>query len=670
MNVARPTNGNESERKGARRGESRRPTRTCVGCGLRDDAAELLRLVAVEDEFAFDLAGGAFGRGAHLHARAACIDKAPAGSRADFAERVRTEDRRGRSAGRLVEACDRRMAGLLLAAHRSRARSRSGPTRRIEALERGAPLGVVAVDAGGVAADGRGAAMRGGGTSHRVAHEKRARELARRAIRRNLRGSSRRHRRRAKEDARCRGCGRGGDDISDERRCGMQQISGGSMSGKVRVYEVAKQLNLDPKQVVGLFQAIGVVDVRNHMSSVEPEAVERDQAPPREAAHARRRRGARPPGRPGRQAARDREGLVRGVVARRALDAPSLPHAAAPAPQVLALDDVIAAAASAAREWPCRRPSLPRAAACLRPRSERARARSSRRRSFRRPSPSPKPSSPPAPSRRGPSASRTTRSPLPPPRRWRSRSPSPRLMWSSLRRRLRLRPRLRRRSWSRRPPPPPSPPPPAPDARSAGGGRAAVTPPKTGVEYWTRSSRRADAGAERRPRAASTTQPNMPRRVQYDPRAGTMGGPSARRDVRAPGQQPGRPMMGRGTGGAGRRPMGPDRPQEARDGLHAGDERAQEGHPDRERRDAPDDGPADEPQGHRASDEAPVDGHEQHPHQHDPRRRHGEDPRRRVRLGGRGRQQERGADRSPRRAARRRLPRRPSSRTCGRRSSR
>src|SRR5579864_1386666 len=55
----------------------------------------------------------------------------------------------------------------------------------------------------------------------------------------------------------------------------MQQTSGGSMSGKVRVYEVAKQLNLDPKQVVGLFQAIGVAEVRNHMSSVEPEAVER-----------------------------------------------------------------------------------------------------------------------------------------------------------------------------------------------------------------------------------------------------------------------------------------------------------------------------------------------------------------------------------------------------------
>ena len=47
------------------------------------------------------------------------------------------------------------------------------------------------------------------------------------------------------------------------------------MSTKVRVYEVAKQLNLDPKQVVGLFQAIGIAEVRNHMSSVEPEAVER-----------------------------------------------------------------------------------------------------------------------------------------------------------------------------------------------------------------------------------------------------------------------------------------------------------------------------------------------------------------------------------------------------------
>src|SRR5579871_2250637 len=54
----------------------------------------------------------------------------------------------------------------------------------------------------------------------------------------------------------------------------QMQVSGGSMS-KVRVYEVAKQLNLDPKAVVSLFQAVGINEVRNHMSSVEPEAVER-----------------------------------------------------------------------------------------------------------------------------------------------------------------------------------------------------------------------------------------------------------------------------------------------------------------------------------------------------------------------------------------------------------
>jgi translation initiation factor IF-2 len=44
---------------------------------------------------------------------------------------------------------------------------------------------------------------------------------------------------------------------------------------KVRVYEVAKQLNLEPKALVVLFQNIGVVDVRNHMSSVDADAVDR-----------------------------------------------------------------------------------------------------------------------------------------------------------------------------------------------------------------------------------------------------------------------------------------------------------------------------------------------------------------------------------------------------------
>ncbi len=44
---------------------------------------------------------------------------------------------------------------------------------------------------------------------------------------------------------------------------------------KVRVYEVAKQLGLDPKAVVALFQQLGVSDVKNHMSSVDNDSVER-----------------------------------------------------------------------------------------------------------------------------------------------------------------------------------------------------------------------------------------------------------------------------------------------------------------------------------------------------------------------------------------------------------
>jgi ribosomal protein L7Ae-like RNA K-turn-binding protein len=51
---------------------------------------------------------------------------------------------------RLTEACHRRMAGLLLAAHRSGALA-IGADAALAALERGAALAVVALDAGTVA---------------------------------------------------------------------------------------------------------------------------------------------------------------------------------------------------------------------------------------------------------------------------------------------------------------------------------------------------------------------------------------------------------------------------------------------------------------------------------------------------------------------------------------
>ena len=44
---------------------------------------------------------------------------------------------------------------------------------------------------------------------------------------------------------------------------------------KVRVYEVDKQLNMDQKTLVALLQSMGLGDVRNHMSAVETDVVER-----------------------------------------------------------------------------------------------------------------------------------------------------------------------------------------------------------------------------------------------------------------------------------------------------------------------------------------------------------------------------------------------------------
>ena len=124
------------------------PTRTCVGCGEHVDAAELVRLVVADDEVVFDLAGGAFGHGAHVHARPACLAAAPRGlSRAFKREISLKADELGR---RLVAASDRRMTGLLLAARRTRVLA-VGTDEALGALRRGAALAIVAVDAGVVA---------------------------------------------------------------------------------------------------------------------------------------------------------------------------------------------------------------------------------------------------------------------------------------------------------------------------------------------------------------------------------------------------------------------------------------------------------------------------------------------------------------------------------------
>ena len=318
------------------------------------------------------------------------------------------------------------------------------------------------------------------------------------------------------------------------------------MSGKVRVYEVAKQLNLDPKQVVGLFQAIGVADVRNHMSSVEPEQVERIKR------HLEKQRTH--------DVVEERVRSDGRVIKRRAIakasspgtsqvEAPPSSAAILPvaAPSVRMLDDVAtpetnghpAPAPVAVRDRDSGRLVIPEDRKSTRS-VESAPALPRERASVRNLPPvepvAPRVSEPRLPVERATDDTVAAAAPAPV-------LPEP------------VAP----------PPPPvpvfavaPSPPPPLPPPMAAETTLAPTRPstaPKTGVEYWT-GRPGVPMPAQSATTRSATNQPNMPRRVQYDPRAGTMGGPSGRRDVRAPGQQPGRPMMGRSTAGAGGRRMG------------------------------------------------------------------------------------------------------------------
>ncbi len=132
------------------------PTRTCVGCAKPDSAAQLIRVVAGPSDapgasiaLGIDLAGGSFGRGAHVHASRECIAKAARGgfSRA-FKSKVTIDA--VAFAQQLVEAAERRLAGLVVGARRASQLAVGADSAR-EALAEGAPLVLVAKDAGSVA---------------------------------------------------------------------------------------------------------------------------------------------------------------------------------------------------------------------------------------------------------------------------------------------------------------------------------------------------------------------------------------------------------------------------------------------------------------------------------------------------------------------------------------
>jgi translation initiation factor IF-2 len=359
------------------------------------------------------------------------------------------------------------------------------------------------------------------------------------------------------------------------------------MSAKVRIYEVAKQLNLDPKQVVGLFQAIGVADVRNHMSSVEPDAIERVKR------HLEKQR------------THDvvEERLRFGVVKRRAIakpgssapsDAPSSPSLPAPAPSMRSFDDVASVREPNGHSLP------PESISARESREPREPSLESQSREVPEHDFTPAPSVPDERVSQMPESHHVTESAPPIEEPVRETLPSPierqqarTSVTQPVESGLVAPPAhtpaqpperatddivaaatpapVREPAPVSAPPvapppisvaPPPSRVPVAPPVEAAPPARP--TPgPKTGVEYWGgRPGVPMPAPGATSPARTASAQPNMPRRVQYDPRAGTGGGGGARRDVRAPGQQPGRPMMGRTPGGAGgRRPMGPMPPR-------------------------------------------------------------------------------------------------------------
>ncbi|HET9932937.1 MAG TPA: YlxR family protein, partial [Polyangiaceae bacterium] len=121
--------------------------RSCVGCRSPVDPGELVRLVlGPEGEVVVDLARGAFGRGAWVHPRPECIEKAaPQGLSRAFKCQVR--DNGTQVLATFRAAAERRVQGLVLAARRAH-KLEAGASAVEEAVRaRRAALVLVATDA-------------------------------------------------------------------------------------------------------------------------------------------------------------------------------------------------------------------------------------------------------------------------------------------------------------------------------------------------------------------------------------------------------------------------------------------------------------------------------------------------------------------------------------------
>jgi translation initiation factor IF-2 len=326
------------------------------------------------------------------------------------------------------------------------------------------------------------------------------------------------------------------------------QVSGGSMS-KVRVYEVAKQLNLDPKQVVALFQQVGVADVRNHMSSVEPEAVERVKRHlEKQKTHDVVEERVRSDGR-----------VIKRRAVAKATDVATAPAIPAPAPSAPGstrdlMDALRSAPPPVAEHNGHAHVTEPTPRDRESGRMPTAREVPEERISVRDVAKAPA-SAPAIPAERR--SARVLRD--------EERAPEP---VESVHDLVEAAPVAEVQAHVEAAPPPvveaPRTPPPAPTIETpAPRSPTPSTAPKTGVEYWTGRPGVPMPTPVNAPRTGIGGGPAgaMPRRVQYDPRAGA-GGPAGRPNMRTGGPQGARGgMMGRAGGAGGRRGPAPSMPR-------------------------------------------------------------------------------------------------------------
>ncbi len=134
-----------------RKGPARPSVRTCVGCSQEADKEDLVRIVlgpgGIEGgaEVAVDVAGSAFGRGAHVHPTRECLERA---AKSGFSKSFKTKVRATADglAEEIVRGVEARLEGLLLGARRG-GHLAIGHDAAIEAMKEGASLLVVASDA-------------------------------------------------------------------------------------------------------------------------------------------------------------------------------------------------------------------------------------------------------------------------------------------------------------------------------------------------------------------------------------------------------------------------------------------------------------------------------------------------------------------------------------------